>query len=89
MTGLGNLDLNGWAVPKDYIRARQWYEKAAAGGESNAMTNLGVIYQNGWSVSQSYAEARQWFEKSAAKGDIYAEGVDELLYGRLSNVLEG
>ena len=24
-----------------------------------------------------------------AKGDIYAEGVDELLYGRLSNVLEG
>ncbi len=23
------------------------------------------------------------------KGDIYAEGVDELLYGRLSNVLEG
>jgi arsenite oxidase small subunit len=24
-----------------------------------------------------------------AKGDIYAEGVDELLYGRLSNVLQG
>jgi arsenite oxidase small subunit len=24
-----------------------------------------------------------------AKGDIYAEGIDELLYGRLSNVLEG
>ena len=24
-----------------------------------------------------------------AKGDIYAEGVDELIYGRLSNVLEG
>ena len=24
-----------------------------------------------------------------AKGDIYAEGLDELLYGRLSNVLEG
>jgi arsenite oxidase small subunit len=24
-----------------------------------------------------------------AKGDIYADGIDELLYGRLSNVLEG
>ena len=24
-----------------------------------------------------------------AKGDIYADGVDELIYGRLSNVLEG
>ena len=23
------------------------------------------------------------------KGDIYAEGVDELIFGRLSNVLEG
>jgi arsenite oxidase small subunit len=23
------------------------------------------------------------------KGDIYAEGADELIYGRLSNVLQG
>ena len=31
----------------------------------------------------------QYVLRVDAKGDIYAEGVDELLYGRLSNVLEG
>ena len=30
----------------------------------------------------------QYLLRVDAKGDIYAEGVDELLYGRLSNVLE-
>ena len=31
----------------------------------------------------------QYLLRVDVKGDIYAEGVDELLYGRLSNVLEG
>jgi arsenite oxidase small subunit len=31
----------------------------------------------------------QYVLRVDAKGDIYADGVDELLYGRLSNVLEG
>ena len=31
--------------------------------------------------------SRSTFCASTANGDIYAEGVDELLYGRLSNVL--
>jgi len=31
----------------------------------------------------------QYLLRIDGKGDIYADGVDELLYGRLSNVLEG
>ena len=31
----------------------------------------------------------QYLLRVDVKGDIYAEGIDELLYGRLSNVLEG
>jgi arsenite oxidase small subunit len=31
----------------------------------------------------------QYLLQVDAKGDIYADGVDELIYGRLSNVLEG
>jgi arsenite oxidase small subunit len=31
----------------------------------------------------------QYLLRVDTKGDIYAEGVDELIYGRLSNVLEG
>ena len=55
-------------VQKDYVLARQLYERAAAASEPGAMTNLGVLYQNGWGVAQDYAQARQWFEKSAAAG---------------------
>ncbi|RUY35861.1 arsenate reductase (azurin) small subunit, partial [Mesorhizobium sp. M7A.F.Ca.CA.001.13.2.1] len=36
---------------------------------------------------QSTANLPQYALRIDAKGDIYAEGVDELLYGRLSNVL--
>ncbi len=38
---------------------------------------------------QATANLPQYLLRVDAKGDIYAEGVDELLYGRLSNVLEG
>jgi arsenite oxidase small subunit len=37
---------------------------------------------------QATANLPQYQLRVDSKGDIYAEGVDELLYGRLSNVLE-
>jgi len=68
-------------VQKDYVLARQLYEKAAAASEPGAMTNLGVLYQNGWGVAQDYARARQWFEKSAAAGGPAAMTNLGALYG--------
>ena len=38
---------------------------------------------------QATANLPQYQLQVDAKGDIYAVGIDELLYGRLSNVLEG
>ena len=38
---------------------------------------------------QATANLPQYQLRIDAKGDVYADGVDELLYGRLSNVLEG
>ena len=38
---------------------------------------------------QATANLPQYLLRVDGKGDIYAEGIDELLYGRLSNVLEG
>ncbi len=38
---------------------------------------------------QATANLPQYQLRIDAKGDIFAEGIDELLYGRLSNVLEG
>ena len=37
---------------------------------------------------QASANLPQYQLRVDAKGDVYAEGIDELLYGRLSNVLE-
>lgn len=71
--GLGGL-------PKDYAKAREWYEKAAEQGDANAQYSLGALYDKGKGVSQDYWEARQWyekarqsFEKAAAKGDANAQ----------------
>ena len=40
MTNLGLLYANGRGVQKDDAKARQWYEKAAAGGDERAKKYL-------------------------------------------------
>ena len=72
MTNLGLLYQNGQGVPQDYVKAREWYEKAADKGSAFAMTNLGLLYQNGRGVPQDYGKARKWYEKAADKGNAYA-----------------
>jgi len=32
MNNLGRYYKNGWGVPQDYGKAREWFEKAAAAG---------------------------------------------------------
>src|SRR5262245_6778407 len=72
MANLGKLYQYGQGVAQDYVKARDWYEKAAANGYANAMFSLGGLYQNGQGVAQDYAKAREWYEKGAAKGDASA-----------------
>jgi TPR repeat protein len=72
MANLGKLYQYGQGVALDYVKARDWYEKAAANGYANAMFSLGGLYQNGQGVAQDYAKAREWYEKGAAKGDASA-----------------
>ena len=60
---------NGQGVAQDYVKAREWYEKAADKGDERAMTNLGLLYDNGQGVAQDYVKAREWYEKAADKGD--------------------
>jgi len=59
-------------LTQDYIRARAWYEKAAAKDDASAMYNLALLYANGQGVTQDYIQARAWFEKAANKGDTRA-----------------
>ena len=72
MVNLGMCYRSGWGVSQDYIKAGEWYEKAADAGDDDAMRELGVLYANGQGVAQDYAKAREWYEKAADKGDAAA-----------------
>jgi TPR repeat protein len=50
------------------LKAREWYEKAAAKDNTDAMVNLGSLYENGEGMPQDFAKAREWYEKAAANG---------------------
>jgi uncharacterized protein len=65
----GAMYHSGVGMPPDYQLARQWYQRAAAGGNSVAMYNLGLLYFEALGVSQDDQLARQWFEKAAAAGE--------------------
>jgi TPR repeat protein len=52
--------------------ARQWYEKAAAGGKTFAMVQLGDLYRLGLGVPKDATQARKWYEAAAAAGDASA-----------------
>jgi hypothetical protein len=80
MFNLGVRYQNGDGVAQDYGKAREWYEKAAAKGNSDAMNNLGWIYQNGLGVAYDYGKAREWYEKAAAKGNLDAMKALGMLY---------
>jgi TPR repeat protein len=69
---MGDAYVQGWGVPKDYLRARQWYEKSAAAGNTLAMIRIGLLFEQGWGVPQDYLRAREWFEKSSAAGNPIA-----------------
>ena len=45
---LGALYLQGQVVPQDYLRAREWLERASSLGSAIAQYNLGVIHANGY-----------------------------------------
>ena len=67
-------------MPQDYVKARQWYEKAAAQGYAEAQYKLGQLYHFALGVPQNYAEATKWYEKAAAQGDADAQFSLGLMY---------
>ena len=73
MTALGLLYSLGQGVERDYVKARDWFEKAAHKDEMGAMINLGVLYENGQGVERDYAKAGESYEKAADKGDESAK----------------
>jgi hypothetical protein len=50
MTHLGNKYYNGEGVTVDYKRAMDWYLKAFAANDGDALGNIGVLYRDGKGV---------------------------------------
>jgi TPR repeat protein len=68
MLRLGGLYEQGLAVPRNYGKAREWYEKAAAAGLAEGYYNTGLCYEIGMGAETDLAKAAANFEQAAALG---------------------
>ena len=68
MMNLALASKNGDGGPIDLVKAREWYEKAAAAGNATAMNQLGVFFGKGEGVTKDLVTARAWYERAAAGG---------------------
>lgn len=58
---------------KDYIKAADYYYKAAMQGHAGAQNGLGVLYQLGRGVKQDKAEAVNWYKRAAEQNYAKAQ----------------
>lgn len=65
---LAKLYERGEGVPADLTQARQWTERAAAGGNRRAMHDLGVYFARGEGAPLDEAAAFRWFRQAAELG---------------------
>jgi localization factor PodJL len=64
---LGTFYETGEGVTQNAATARDWYARAADGGNARAMHNLAVLYAGGaLGGSPDYAQAAHWFAEAAA-----------------------
>lgn len=68
----GNYN-DGFNFKVDYLKAIQWYKKAAQQGHQYAMLSLGHFYHFGYGVAKNYKQAMDWYIKAAeTNGDFKA-----------------
>lgn len=58
---------------RDYVKAFEWYSKAAAQGYAKAEYNVGYFYENGVVVEKNVIKAFEWYSKAATQGLAAAE----------------
>ena len=75
MNNLGVMYEKGRGTRKNMKLAAQWYLKAAAGGDANAMNNIGWFYETGRgrAVERSSQKAVDYFLKSLRLGSPHAK----------------
>ena len=69
-------------VKQDYIKAVEWYQKAAVQGNADAQYNLGTMYYTGRGVTRDYKQAKKWWRLAADQGNENAQKTLVKLFGR-------
>jgi TPR repeat protein len=70
---LGTMYLKGRGISKDSVKARKWFELAAAQQDPEAAYNLGVIHYNIYGSLRDQRKALHYFEIAAAQGNELAK----------------
>ena len=70
-TGAGYME--GAAIPQDFVKAAEWFEKAAALGLAQANTNLGGLYRAGMGVPRDLHKALEIFKRFEHVDTVSAE----------------
>lgn len=65
--------LHGHGVARDPEAAFRWFNRAAGGGDPEALNMVGRCYELGWGVPINATEAAFWFGRAAEKGDAWGE----------------
>lgn len=73
LTRLGSMYKRGLGVKRNYKTALNYYMKAAATGDGNAIFNVGTFFLAGQGVKANTNEAMRWFELASEKGCADAE----------------
>jgi TPR repeat protein len=66
--------------PKDYRKAKEYYELAANQGSADAQNSLGVLYHDGLGVPQDYRNAKEYYKLAANQGHAFAQRHLGVLY---------
>lgn len=76
---IGKMYTMGYDTDKDFQKAAEWYEKAAAGDNPFAAYALGSLYRRGQGVERDDKRATAYFQAAAAHGNEYAKRLLESL----------
>lgn len=72
--GLGRLyEIGPGEIRRDYVRAAEWYRKAAAQGIASAQNNLGLMYLEGRGVPQDPRKAAVFWRAAVEKDHAIAQ----------------
>ncbi|MGO5022957.1 SEL1-like repeat protein [Lawsonibacter sp. LCP25S3_G6] len=72
---IGVYYYTGRNVEQDYVKAVEWFQKAADQGSAHAQKNLGNCYRNGLGVGQDDALAAACYQKAAEQGMMEAQAL--------------